>query len=162
MNETEDWDPAGLDRVQKILDASLDRAGPVQTSFFAKPDRTLRARDFVETWNAIYMCAVASYGSSGWPHLAAVKLQFDRLASLTMFLYLDTVRDRDLKHVPRLALQKHRDDGTVLTCYARAAAPATEPVTDARGRRHVLVPLEPVRMYGIGPYVSGPLATVSS
>ncbi|MBQ1026074.1 hypothetical protein [Micromonospora sp. C95] len=162
MNETADWDPDGLARVQRILDASLDRAGQVQRSFFGKPGRVLPARDFLETWNSIYMCAVATYGSSRWPHLAAVKLQFDRSASLNMFLYLDTVRERDLQTSPRLALQKQRDDGTVLTCYARAGARATAPITDARGRSHVVLPLEPVRMYGIGPYVSGPLAAASS
>ncbi|MGC4880047.1 hypothetical protein ACLQ26_27730 [Micromonospora sp. DT43] len=156
------WDPDVLARVQELIDASLASAGPVQRSFYGKPERRLPAEELLRTWNSIYMCAVASYGATGWPHLAAVKLEFDERAQLSMLLYLDGMRERDLRARPRLALQKHRDDGTVITCYARAGTPSTEPVTDKRGRRHVQVPLTPVRLYGMGPYVSGPLAARGS
>jgi hypothetical protein len=153
------WEPAVLARIQGLLDDSLRTAGEVQRSFFGKPERRLDAKAFLQTWNGIYMCAAASAGATDWPHLAGIKLEFDAAAELPMLLYLDGARERDLRTNPRLALQKHHDDGTVLTVYARATFPAgPEPVVDRRGRRHVQVRLRPVRIYGMGPYVQGPLA----
>ena len=152
------WDEAVLSEVQDLLDASLASAGPVQASFFGKPERRMDALTFLTTWNSVYMCAVATAGSTPWPHIAAVKLEFDAHARLEMLLYEGSVRRRDLEEAPRLALQKHRDDGTIMTCYARLGAPTSEPTTDARGRSSTRFRLDLTRMYGIGPYVSGPLA----
>jgi hypothetical protein len=90
--------------------------------------------------------------------VAAIKLEFDPDANLPMLVYLGGARERDLRHNPRVALQKHKDDGTVLTVYGRATFTDQAPVTDARDRRHIQVLVRPVRAYAIGPYVTGPLA----
>jgi len=152
------WSDEVLDRIQRLLDTSLATAGEVQRSFFGKPERRLAATEFLATWNSIYMCAAATTGPSGWPHVAAIKLEFDAAGRLPMLVYLGGARERDLRHNPRIGLQKHSDDGTVLTVYGRATFSDQEPVVDKRGRQHVQVLVRPVRAYAIGPYVTGPLA----
>jgi hypothetical protein len=152
------WRGEVVDRIQRLLDESLAAAGEVQRSFFGKPERRLAAATFLSTWNSIYMCAAATTGPSGWPHVAAVKLEFDADAYLPMLVYLGGARERDLRHNPRVGLQKQSDDGTALTVYGRTAFTDVEPVVDQRGRQHVRVLVRPVRAYAIGPYVSGPLA----
>jgi hypothetical protein len=154
------WDDGVIARVQHLLDRSLERAGVVQRSFFGKPERRLAAKEFLSTWNSIYMCAVATAGATGWPHLAAIRLEFDTQAVLPMLLYLGTARERDLRERPNVALQKQDDNGTVLTCYARAQFTGVVCEPDTRGRTHTRVLLTPVRLYGIGRYVSGPYGGV--
>jgi Pyridoxamine 5'-phosphate oxidase len=153
------WDHEVVARVQGLLDSSLAAAGEVQRSFFGKPERRLAASEFLATWNSIYMCAATTAGESGWPHVAAIKLEFDADANLPMLVYLGGARERDLRHNPRVGLQKHKDDGTVMTVYGLAAITDEMPVTDQRGRRHIRVLIRPVRAYAIGPYVTGPLAS---
>jgi hypothetical protein len=153
------WDAEVVDRVQRLLDSSLTAAGEVQRSFFGKPERRLSAAEFLATWNSIYMCAATTAGDSGWPHVAAIKLEFDADANLPMLVYLGGAREGDLRRSPRVGLQKHKDDGTVMTVYGRVAFGDDEPVTDQRGRRHICVLVRPVRAYAIGPYVTGPLAS---
>nr|BAO20194.1 putative MmgE/PrpD family protein [Sphaerisporangium sp. SANK 60911] len=152
------WTRETLDRIQEIMDASLRTAGTVQRSFFGKEERRLDAQAFLRTWNGIYMCAAATQGSGPWPHLAGIKLEFDAEGELSMLLYQGGAREADLRANPRTVLQKQDDDGTVLTVYARAEVPDDEPVIDRRGRAHIQVRLVPVRIYAMGPYVSGPLS----
>lgn len=156
------WSNAALERIQDLLDRSLEGAGAVQSSFYGKPERRLHAAEFLTTWNSIYMCAVASHGTTQWPHVASIKLLFDDDAELVTLVYEGSVRHRDLQASPRMALQKHRDDGTMLTCYAQVRDVLSEPTVDARGRSSVRVALTPVRLFGIGPYVTGPLAVAST
>jgi hypothetical protein len=104
------------------------------------------------------MCAAATSGSGRWPHLAGVRLEFNAEAELHMLLYQGGPRERDLRDNPRVALQKQDDDGTVLTVYASAKFDDEEAAIDRRGRSHVQVRLMPLRLYGMGPYVSGPFS----
>lgn len=152
------WSEQVVREVQALLDDSLAAAGEVQRSFYGKPERRLSAADFLAAWNSIYMCAASTSGSGQWPHTAAIRLEFDASGRLPMLLYRGGSRERDLLANPRTALQKHRDDGTVLVVYATAQPSGAEPVVDHRGRGHVQVLLTPVRLYGMGPYVSGPLS----
>jgi hypothetical protein len=151
------WTPETLQRVQQLLESSIETAGAVQRSFFGKPERRLDAETFLSTWNRIYMCAAATQGSTEWPHLAGIKCEFDVNGELSMLVYRGGARDADLSANPRVVLQKHHDDGTILTIYARVSAADDAPVTDKRGRQHILMRLIPVRIYGMGPYVSVPI-----
>jgi len=153
------WDPEVVARVQRLLDSSLAAAGEVQRSFFGKPERRLAAAEFLQRWNSVYMCAATTAGESGWPHVAAIKCEFNADANLPMLVYLGGARERDLRHNPRVGLHKHNDDGTVMTVYGRADFTDQVPVTDKRGRQHIRVLVRPVRAYAIGPYVTGPLAS---
>ena len=152
------WPDPVTAELGSLLDRSLETSDPVQRSFFDKPDRRLDAASFLDRWNSIYMCSVASYGSREWPHLGAIKLPFGDDGSLVMLLYRGSVRERDLVVNPRVALQKHHDDGTVLTIYARTLPSDGTTLVDGKGRAHTHVRLQPVRAYGVGPYTSGPLA----
>jgi hypothetical protein len=148
-----------VQRIQRILDRSVELSGPVQRSFFGKPERRLAAVDFLTRWNSIYMCSIATSGTSSFPHLAAIRLEFDVDGRLPMLIYAESVRARDLRANPRVAVQKQVDDGTILTCYARAEFLDVELEIDARGRSSTRLMLHPTRLFGIGPYVSVPAGT---
>ncbi|HZM80381.1 MAG TPA: hypothetical protein VFC19_31990 [Candidatus Limnocylindrales bacterium] len=152
------WSDEVLKGFEGLLERSLAAAGEVQRTFYGKPERRLTAAAFLSTWNSIYMCAATTCGPSMWPHVAGIKLEFDAEANLPMLVYLGGARERDLRANPRVALQKHRDDGVVMVVYGRARWLPGEPSIDKRERRHAQVLVTPVRAFGMGPYVEGPLA----
>ena len=53
----------------------------------------------LRTWNEIYMCAAATAGPAGWPHIASIRLEFDERAEFSMFLYTGTARERGTDHL---------------------------------------------------------------
>ena len=145
-------------RIQEILDRTLASAGPLQASFFGKPERRLHAHAFLSTWNSIYMCAVATTSEGGTAHLAALPVWFEADGTLRMLLYTESVRAGDLATRPRVALQKQQDDGVVLTVYGTTRIVPGTDGTDPRGRNHVVLEIDISRIYALGPYVSGPFA----
>jgi hypothetical protein len=103
--------------LQEILDDSAHDAGPAMAATFGRDDRRLDAEGFREFWRATRMFAVSTAGANGDPHIAPVHVLLQEDDSLEMAIFEDSLRLRDLRRNPRIAITSWADDGRVAIVY---------------------------------------------
>lgn len=103
--------------LQEVLDDSVSDAGPAMLATFGRDDRRLDAEGFREFWRTTRMFAVATANSRGDPHIAPVHVLLQDDDSLEMAIFEDSVRLRDLRKNPRIAITSWADDGRVAIVY---------------------------------------------
>ncbi|MFN8533982.1 MAG: pyridoxamine 5'-phosphate oxidase family protein [Dehalococcoidia bacterium] len=113
------WDATYLAKIQAILDKSAARAGAEVARVFARDDWRLDAEQFLEFWQNVHWCTVASSGPQGQPHLAVIHSYFQPDGRLTMRMFTSSLRAKDVQTNNRIALNKNQDGG-VATVYGRA------------------------------------------
>lgn len=147
------FQPELVERIQGILDRSANTATPVVGTTFARPDRRHSAETFLETWNRVRMCTVASAGRNGAPHIAVVHAAFGEDGRLTMRMFENSVRQKDFRVNPRVALSKYDDDGSVMMVYGtpREVPDTQRPSRNAEGTGTIEVEIDITRIYAMSP-----------
>lgn len=138
-----------------ILTQSLETAGPAIRATFGVNDRTLSSDEFREFWRSQRMFAVSTTGKDGAPHIAPVHVTLTEADELEMAIFEDSVRLRDLRRDPRIAITSWSEDGRIAIVYGRAAeVPGSSRETPDRGggpRRIVMMKIAPDRVYAMNP-----------
>ena len=153
MNAPPELAPDPLQRLQAILDRSLDTASAAVRETFGHPDRQMTAAEFVDFWQSVPLVAVATVGGKGQPHIAPVHTRLEG-ARLVTPVFENATRRKDLRDNPRIALTAWRADRSVAIVYGRAQE-RPESRREARpGRggtqRHVVVlEIEITRIYAL-------------
>jgi hypothetical protein len=106
--------------LQQILDDSLATAGPAIVATFGPADRRLSAEELRQFWQSTRMFAVATVGKGGLPHIAPVHVQMTDSGGLEMAIFADSVRLRDLRRNPHIAITSWADDGRIAIVYGQA------------------------------------------
>lgn len=152
------WPPAALERLQRVLDASMGVAGAAVRDTFDRADRRMTAVEFVAFWNGSRLKAMATVGPKS-PHIAPVHAEFvaGRLRST---IYENAVRRRDLKRNPNVALTTWGPNGAAAIVYGRAREIAgslrdTRPGATGQPRRTIALEIEVTRIYAMKPRPSG-------
>ena len=135
--------------MQAVLDRSAETATPEVGRVFARPEWRLPAREFLEMWSSQRWCTIASVGAQGQPHIAVIHADFQPDGRLTMRMFTNAVRARDIARNDRVALSKNLD-GAVAMVYGRARVlPGTE--RTVRESETVEVEVEVRRIYAMKP-----------
>ena len=106
--------------LDRILQESLASAGPAVKATFDRDERRLSAEELREFWRETRMFAVATTGRDGGPHIAPVHVALNQDDSLEMSIFEDSVRLRDLRRDPRIAVTSWAPDGRIVIAYGRA------------------------------------------
>lgn len=104
--------------LQALLDRSTRSATPAVADSVAYPDRQMTAPELMDFWKAARIQAMTTVGRNGQPHTAPVHSTLDG-TTLTLVIYEDTVRRRDLQTNPRVSFTTWKD-GAVAILYGRA------------------------------------------
>ena len=107
-----------LSTLQSLLDRSVRTATPAVADSVAYPDRQMTAAELVDFWKAARIQAMTTVGPKGQPHTAPVHSTLDG-TTLTLVIYDNTVRRRDLQTNPRVSFTTWKD-GAVAILYGRA------------------------------------------
>jgi hypothetical protein len=143
--------------LQEVLDASAADAGPAMAATFTREDRRLDAEGFREFWKATRMFAVATANSKGDPHIAPVHVLLQDDDSLEMAIFEDSVRLRDLRRNPKIAITSWAEDGRVAIVYGTCSeVPDSRRPINAGGNlssdRHIItMRIEMTRAYAMHP-----------
>ena len=143
--------------LQEVLDASAADAGPAMAATFAREDRRLDADGFREFWRSTRMFAVSTVGAKGDPHIAPVHVLLQEDDTLEMAIFEDSVRLRDLRRNPRIAITTWADDGRVAIVYgACSEVPGSRRPVNAGGnppsdRYIITMRIEMTRAYAMHP-----------
>lgn len=143
--------------LQEILDDSAAQAGSAMAATFAREDRRLDAPAFREFWRSTRMFAVATAGRNGQPHIAPVHVLLQDDDTLEMAIFEDSVRLRDLRRDPRIAITSWADDGRVAIVYgACSEVPGSRRPVSAGGnlqsdRFIITMRIEITRAYAMHP-----------
>ena len=139
--------------LQTILDDSLASAGPAMKAVFGRDDRKLGAEQLREFWKSARMFAVATVGRDGGPHIAPVHVLMADNDELEMSIFEDSVRLRDLRRDPRIAITTWGEEGPIAIVYGRCSE-----VPDSRreagpnsGRYVITMRIEVDRAYAMRP-----------
>ena len=145
--------PETVERIQPILDQSAATATPIVGKTFAREDRRDSAETFLKTWNGVRMCTVASAGPNGTPHIAVVHASFGEDGRLTMRMFENSVRQKDFRVNPRVALSKYDEEGSVMMVYGtpREVPNTQRPSRNADGTSTVEVEIDITRIYALSP-----------
>jgi hypothetical protein len=146
------WPPAALERLQRVLDASLGSAGQAVRDTFDRAERQMTAVEFVDFWNQSRLKAMATAGPDG-PHVAPVHADFVA-GVLRSTIYDNAVRRRDLKRNPNVAFTTWGANGAAAILYGRAREVPdtlrdTRPGATGRARRVVTLEIEITRIYAM-------------
>ena len=106
--------------LQEILDGSLASAGPAVKATFDRDERRMSAEDLRAFWAETRMFAVATVGAHGEPHIAPVHVAMLDDGNLEMAIFEDSVRLKDLRRDPRIAITSWAPDGRIAIVYGRA------------------------------------------
>jgi len=142
-----------LAALQAIIDRSTRTASPAVADSVAYPERQMTAAEFVEFWGSVRLVAMATVGAGGRPHVAPVHAALAG-AKLSLVIYENTVRRRDIAANPRVAFTTWRADGAVAIVYGRArevpgSVRDTRPGRSGQPRRVVGVEVELTRIYAM-------------
>ena len=106
--------------LQELLDGSLATAGPAVRATFDRDDRRMTADGLRAFWAETRMFAVATTGAHGEPHIAPVHVAMLDDGNLEMAIFEDSVRLKDLRRDPRIAVTSWAPDGRIAIVYGRA------------------------------------------
>ena len=143
--------------LQELLTESLEVAGPAIKATFGPEERHLTPDEFRSFWRSTRMWAVATNGRNSAPHIAPVHVLLTDDDKLEMAIFEDSVRLRDLRRDPRIAITGWGEEGIVAIVYGRATeVEDTRRPVNAGGRpensRHVLtMRIEMDRVYAMRP-----------
>ncbi len=145
----------GLEELQRLIDRSVATAGPSAARSIAWSQRQMTATELVEFWNATPLVAMTTVSPSGRPHSAPVHARLLG-ARLSLVIYTDTVRRRDLRTNPRVSFTTWGPGGAAVIAYGRASevadsVRAARPAQDGSEREVVEVVVEIDRIYAMGP-----------
>jgi nitroimidazol reductase NimA-like FMN-containing flavoprotein (pyridoxamine 5'-phosphate oxidase superfamily) len=107
--------------LQEILDSSLASAGPAVKATFDRDERRMSAEELRQFWAETRMFAVATAGANGAPHIAPVHVAMLEDGGLEMAIFEDSVRLKDLRRDPRIAITSWAPDGRIAIVYGRAS-----------------------------------------
>ena len=143
--------------LQTILDDSLVSAGPAMKAVFAQDDWRLNADQLREFWKGTRMFAVSTVGKDGGPHIAPVHVLMGENDELEMAIFEDSVRLRDLRRDPRIAITTWGDEGRIAIVYGRCSeVPDTRREARAGSGRHVItMRIDVDRAYAMKPVARG-------
>ena len=147
------WSDEAFAPIQRLLDASLKRAGQAVRDTFDHSARQLDARPFVELWNSCRLKAMATTGSSGAPHIAPVHAEFVN-GRLRSTIYDNAVRLSDIRRNPEVALTTWAANGATAIIYGRARVlpntlKDTRPGATGRERKTVALEIDIHRIYAM-------------
>jgi nitroimidazol reductase NimA-like FMN-containing flavoprotein (pyridoxamine 5'-phosphate oxidase superfamily) len=139
--------------LQQILDESLASAGPAVKATFDREERRLSAEELREFWRETRMFAVSTVSANGSPHIAPVHVALSDDDSLDMAIFEDSVRLKDLRRDPRIAITSWAPDGRIVIVYGRAhEVEGSRREVGRESGRHVLsMRIEVDRAYAMRP-----------
>jgi hypothetical protein len=143
--------------LQELLDRTVARAGPAMKQTFGRDSTRLSAEAFREFWNTTRMFAVSTRGENGSPHIAPVHVQLREDDDLEMAIFEDSVRLKDLRSDPSIAITSWGEGGTVAIVYGRCSEVEgsrreVNPGGNPELRRYVLtMRIEMTRAYAMKP-----------
>ena len=139
--------------LQQILDDSLATAGPAVKATFDKDERRLSAEDLRAFWAETRMFAVSTVGAAGEPHIAPVHVSLGDDDALEMAIFEDSVRLKDLRRDPRIAITSWAPDGRIVIVYGRATETpdSRREAGQGSGRFIVMMRIEIDRAYAMRP-----------
>ena len=139
--------------LQEILDNSLASAGPAVKATFDKDERRLTEQELREFWAETRMFAVATTGENGAPHIAPVHVSMLEDGNLEMAIFEDSVRLKDLRRHPRIAVTSWAPDGRIAIVYGRATEvpESRREVGQGSGRHIVMMRIVVDRAYAMRP-----------
>ncbi len=115
----EEFDDAALGALQAMIDRSTATAKPAAADSVGSKARQMSAVELLEFWRGVKLVAMTTVGSGGRPHSAPVHA---RLAgtTLTLVIYDNTVRRKDLESNPNVSFVSWDDSGAAVILYGRA------------------------------------------
>jgi hypothetical protein len=139
--------------LQDVLDSSLATAGPAVKATFDRDERRLNADELRQFWSKTRLFAVATVGANGGPHIAPVHVTMMEDGNLEMSIFEDSVRLKDLRRDPRIAITSWAPDGRIVIVYGRATevADSRREVSRDPGRFILGMHIEVDRAYAMRP-----------
>ena len=115
-----DPSPADLAALQVVIDRSTRTAGPAAAESLAYPERQMSAAELVAFWrDHVRLVAMTTVGVDGAPHTAPVHARLDG-PTLTVVVYDNTVRRRDVRTNSRVAFTTWTPGGAAVILYGEA------------------------------------------
>lgn len=150
-HETDDTD--SLRALQSLIDRSTATASQAVASSVAARDRQMSAHELVEFWQRVGLVAMTTVDPQGRPHSAPVHARL-RGDHLSLVVYENTVRRRDLAGNPRVSFVTWDDNGGAVILYGRAheitdSLRAARHTADGSSRRVVEIDVELTRVYAM-------------
>ena len=128
-----------MSNLQTILDDSIATAGPAMQAVFGRDDWRMDAEQLREFWKGTRMFAVSTVGKDGGPHIAPVHVLMGEDDELEMAIFEDSVRLRDLRRDPRIAITTWGEEGRIAIVYGRRSeVPGTRREARAGSGRFVI------------------------
>lgn len=148
-----DESEAAARALQTLMDRSAASAGRSVARSVAYPDRQMSAAELIEFWAQTGLVAMCTVGANGQPHVAPVHARLLG-TRLTLVVYDDTVRRRDLQTNPRVAFTTWGPGGAAVILYGRAREleGSLRPARDAQDgtpRNVVEIEVELTRVYAM-------------
>ncbi len=142
-----------LRALQDLIDRSTESASEAVASSVAARDRQMSAEELLDFWQRTSLVAMTTVDPRGRPHSAPVhaRLAGDRLS---LVVYENTVRRRDLRTNPRVSFVSWDSDGAAVILYGRAheVTGSLRPARAAAGghpRSVVEIDVELTRVYAM-------------
>jgi hypothetical protein len=148
-----DESAGAIESLEQILTASAGKAGPALAESVAWGPRRMRAGELYELWKNVRLVAMTTVGANGQPHSAPVHAEL-RGETLSVLIYEDAVRRRDIARNPRVSFTTWDGEGAVAILYGRAAEVpeslrAARPSQSGRDRRVVEVAVKLTRVHAM-------------
>lgn len=115
MRET----PEDVDRLQTLLDASIERAGAFLRSSFEMPARSLSARQLVTYLTGVPTVALATVTASGEPRVAPIGALFYR-AEFYIPTVTSAIRSRHVRRQPAVSLTHYQGNDLAIIAHGEA------------------------------------------
>ncbi len=116
MRETQE----DIERLQALLDTSIERAGAFLRRSFQMPEHSLSAQELIECWQDVQTVALATVTTRGEPRIAPISSLLYRGE-----IYLPTVataaRSRHVMKRPAVSLTLYREDELAIIVHGKAA-----------------------------------------
>jgi ribosomal protein S18 acetylase RimI-like enzyme/uncharacterized pyridoxamine 5'-phosphate oxidase family protein len=116
MRETQE----DIERLQALLDLSIERAGAFLRRSFQMPEHSLTAKELIECWQDVQNVALATVTTRGEPRIAPISSLLYRGE-----IYLPTVataaRSRHVMKRPAVSLTLFREDELAIIVHGKAA-----------------------------------------